>query len=115
MVARYFRAADSVTLDAGGGGTVELAPPGVEWRITLTTVTVSTSLKQPEFDLFIGGTSELDRAEGTYSGARDSSDTPHTVQVGQSVYGVWTGGDAGAKATLRLAGFSYPAGQSPTS
>ena len=99
-----FKAVEQVTLNAAGGGQVTLSPPGVDWQITLASCSTSTRVKEPVFKLYMDGTSDANFLEGTYSGSQDATDTPHYVPAGSQLIGVWTGGDAGARATLRVTG-----------
>lgn len=109
-MAQRFRDAESVTLDASGAGSVTLAPRGCDWRIDLTTVTTSTSTSTPVATLYTGSISESNLLEATYDGSQDTSDTTHWVLAGEQLVCAWTGGDAGARATVRVSGVAYPPG-----
>lgn len=99
-----FRSVGQTKLDSTGAGQVTLSPPGIEWNVTLTSVTVSSHVKEPTFRLYIDGVADLNFLEGSHAGSQDSSDTHHVVRAGQSLIGVWSGGDVGATATLRVSG-----------
>lgn len=99
-----FRAAGQVKLDATGTGQVTLAPPGIGWDVTLVSVTTSTRVKEPVFKLYADAVADASFLQGSFSGSQDASDTPLRVAPGQFLIGVWTGGDAGATATLRVSG-----------
>ena len=111
MSGRFFSTAAQVKLDATGAGQVSISPPSVDWTVSLTSVNVSSHTLEPTFTLYLNGVSPTAFLEGSYSGSQDSSDTEHRVMAGQSLIGVWNGGDAGAVATLRVTGQAYPQGQ----
>lgn len=106
-----FTAADSVVLDATGAGTVSLGPAGVDWVVRQTTVSTSTAVKKPQAITYLGGVSQAHQLDASFSGDGDASDTVFLLQPGTQLYAVWTGGDVGAKAFLRLSGIAWPAGQ----
>lgn len=99
-----FTAIQQCTLDANGNGQVILTPPGINWQIETTSVSVTTSVKQPVFQMYRNSVSPSSFLQGSYSGALDSSDTGIYVFTGQTIIGVWTGGDVGSIAVLRLEG-----------
>ncbi len=94
--------AASVTLDATGAGTVRLQPSNVNqtWHVVQASVLVSSNTKEPTAKLYQNGSSFLG---GTYTGSNDSTSLDITVRNGY-IQCNWTGGDAGAKATLYLQG-----------
>jgi len=98
-------------LDAGGAGQVVIGPAGVDWIVKLVTVSTSSAVKQPTASIYLGGVSPATLLEGSSSGSRDSSDTVYLMQPGDLLYCTWSGGDAGATATLRVAGLAYPPGE----
>lgn len=104
-----FRKAISVDLDASGAGAVLLQPPGVAWAVDGSSVETATSTLHPRADVTING----GWVEGTYSGHRDTSDTRHRLGPTDQISCSWTGGDAGTRATFRIWGVQYPAGQMP--
>lgn len=93
-----------VTLDSNGNGQVLIPSPGLDVVTSTVAVRVSSQTKQPRFDLYIDSIDPSTWLEGTYTGALDLTDTPHTLQAGGVLYGVWTGGDAGAIATIIVRG-----------
>lgn len=100
-------------LDVNGNGQVGLGPPGADWVVMTTTVATSTAVKQPIANTYVGAVSQGTLLDGTYSGAGDTSDTRYLLTAGEQVIATWTGGDAGAQASLRVAGLAWPAGQGP--
>lgn len=98
----------NVKLDGTGAGTVVLSPKvGQEWRLTLASVLVSTHVAEPQCSIYIGGAATPDAfVDGTFTGSLNSTDAvaSHPVTPGQKVIAVWSGGDAGATATLTLRG-----------
>lgn len=94
------------TFDATGTAEVTVSPPGgVDWHVRITSVS-STSTAQPTATLTLDG----HFLEGTYSGNRDTSDTVYTIPAGSQLVCTWTGGTAGARATLSLRGLQTKVG-----
>lgn len=93
--------AASVTLDGSGNGTATIAPRGSGMStITRTTVSVATAVKMPIAQTFINVATPPNLVDATYTGANDSSDTTIPLQPGSQLLCVWSGGDAGALATV---------------
>lgn len=113
LVQRFTRASPATTLDATGGAQVEIGVTGGDWVVTRSTVKVTTNTKEPTFRLYRSRVSDAGYLEGTYTGSDDVSDTRHVFQQGESIVGVWSGGDVGAKATLSLNVIQYPPGMAP--
>lgn len=98
-----FPKASQVKLDATGGGTITFTvPSGCRWAVGPTTVTVSSNTNEPQANIFINGTTQTNRVSGTYSGSNDTDPDVHQLGPGDTLTCVWTGGDAGATATLRI-------------
>jgi hypothetical protein len=103
-------AVGNATLNAAGYATVTItAPDGVIWDVYLTSVSTSvgpsaaSTTMQPVATLYEGTTATPSRyLQGTYSGNRDSSDSPYTLLGGDSITAEWVGGTPGTTATLRL-------------
>ena len=99
-----FRVADATTLDSSGSGQVDLSPPaGVTWEVSSVSCVTSTRVKEPVFKLYLDAVSDTAFLEGSFSGSQDTTGTPRTVRD-RTLIGVWTGGDAGARATMIVAG-----------
>lgn len=100
-----FQLPASTVLDADGNGTATLTARGT-WDVMHTRVTVGPApgqtrvVRQPRALLYLNGT----EFEGTYAGSNSQSDTQHQMQAGESIECRWTGGDAGATATLYVRG-----------
>ena len=109
MPGQPFRVPATTTLDASGAGEVTLQPPGVVWDVSGMSVETSTSTLHPRADIEING----GFVEGTYSGHRDSSGSQHRLGPTDVVRCAWTGGDVGARATLRVWGLQYSVGKAP--
>lgn len=94
-----------VRLDASGDGRVTLTARQ-PFTVTHTRLTVAplsgqtTVLQRPKGVVYVTG----DEFEDTYSGHRASSDTVYPLEAGDTVECQWTGGDAGALATLIVRG-----------
>lgn len=104
----YWRNSAKTTLDASGNGQVSIAGPGVPVTITHTVIVVSSAVKEPRFLLYVGGISPTQLRDTSYSGSQDVSDTVHRLQPGQTLIGVWVGGDPGASATMNVDGETGP-------
>lgn len=101
-------AGESVTLDANGSGTVSIGPSNAfqTWKPSNAACSVSTNTKEPVFVLYNGpSTDPSTRIGGSYTGSNDSTNLSDiTLYPGTMLTGQWTGGDAGATATLSLTG-----------
>jgi hypothetical protein len=106
-----FTASDRAVLDASGNGTASVGPMGADWVIRTTTVSTSTQVRKPQANTYRGGVSQANLVDGSSSGQGDTSDTVVLLQPGEQLSCVWTGGDVGATAFLRVTGVAYPAGQ----
>lgn len=103
---RYpLNALGEVTLDANGNGQVELKPTYYteSWLVTSASIVVSTNVLLPVFKLFSNGTF----VDGTDDGSLNYSGLYEILQTNMPMKGVWTGGDAGAIAQLRLGGVRF--------
>lgn len=98
--------AGSVTLDASGNGTVELSTPSTRtsWFVNLVSVNVTSNTSEPVAKVYLNSTAQL--LGGTYTGSNDVFGPDCWVRNG-SIICKWTGGDAGAKATMTLGGTVY--------
>lgn len=96
----------SVVLDGSGNGQVSFSVPyrGVEWYPTNGVCNTSTSVKTPVFNVYQDAVVSSNLAGGSMTGSNDNCTLSGTLYVGNSIIGVWTGGDAGAKATFNLIG-----------
>lgn len=109
--------ADSVVLDGSGNGTVKMRPDGaaVYWYPTTVSVSAPNPAGGPPAHeaqcLMYAGPKPADQyfVDGTQSGSTgDNSDRFAGKVIGRHANGyviaVWTGGDPGATATLRVYG-----------
>lgn len=98
----------SVRLDANGNGIVALGPQGsAVWALTVAAVSTSTSVKVPQCSVYMGTSAvPANLVDGTFTGNLDSTDrvSGWPLLPGQQVWAVWSGGDAGATATLSIIG-----------
>lgn len=101
-----------VTLDASGNGTVQIGPDGSgeTWLPTIASVKCSSNTAEAACKIYAGHhVSDQNYIDGTLSGSTgDSTGNIAGIQVAVTrqryVWAVWTGGDPGAQATLRLSG-----------
>lgn len=100
--------AAQVTLDASGNGLVFLGPNNAAqvWKPSSAACRVSSNIKEPQFYLYNGRTTDPSRQiGGTWTGSNDSTDLNGIVLYPGSVLtGQWLGGDVGATGTLSLVG-----------
>lgn len=97
----------SVVLDGSGGGTVRLGPSNAsqQWVPSNAACSVTSNTSEPVFVLYNGSPSNANRIGGTYTGSNDNTDVNGvTMYPGSVLTGVWSGGDAGATATLTIQG-----------
>lgn len=98
-------ATKSVVLDSSGNGTVKLGPTssGQSWHITRASVQVSSNTKEPTANLWLGNKTKF--ISGSYTGSNDTDNELNEYLNGSGyIMCIWTGGDAGATATLTIAG-----------
>lgn len=110
---QQFPKAASVTLDATGSGQVLITPTGGDWVLTNMAVSVSSATLQPTAKTYKNFPSQVNFVEGSYAGANDSSNTRIVLRQGETLFCVWAGGDAGARASLVVQVVQYPAGTAP--
>jgi hypothetical protein len=98
--------AAQVTLDSSGNGTVKLGPRRLTqiWNVTNIAVAVSTNVLEATATTYLGAVAAPNSLGGTYSGSGDANSTDVTLRAGQFISCRWTGGDAGAVATLSVYG-----------
>lgn len=104
---------DQVVLDASGNGQAQVSPAGLDFIITIRSVTVSgaTSGLLIVASEYLNSVSDSQFLQGTYDGARDTSGVRQLLTAGDTLYCVWTGGPPGATATFRATGSAWPSGQ----
>jgi len=98
----------SVVLDGSGNGQVSLGPalPGTSWQpvsaavlVAPVSLTVVSTVK-----LYNGSVQPGNFIGGSYTGDTNSTGLALTLQLGQIITAVWSGGNPGARATLTLTG-----------
>lgn len=91
------------TLNASGAGSVKLGPTSARqtWNVTNAAVAVSSDNSEPTATLYLN--TQASKLAGTATGSNDSTALDVTLRNGY-ILCVWTGGDAGAIATLSLQG-----------
>ena len=96
-----------VTLNADGNGTVTLGPsvPGTQWQPSTGVISVSSNNSgATQFACYQGFISDATFLGGSLSGASDTCTFDLTLWPGQTIVGVWSGGDSGATAVLSIYG-----------
>lgn len=97
-----------ITLDGSGNGAVAIGPEisAQVWIPVMMGVQVSTNVKEPMFKFYRGRSAgPLNFINGTSTGSNDATDISGIIlHPGETLYCVWTGGDAGAIASVTLIG-----------
>jgi hypothetical protein len=108
MTTQRLTASAQVTLDAAGGGTVELLVPyNQRWRIDRANVfTSSQAVPIPRFALYRNSAQPSNAISGTYTGSQDTAEFPgaELLEGGEKLIGVWTAGVVGSIGTLTISG-----------
>jgi hypothetical protein len=99
----------TISLSAAGGGTAQLGPvnPGEVWNVDVVSVSCATNVSEAECQVYVGDTATQNNyVDGTLSGSTgDSTDrVTRPVYPGQYVFAVWSGGDVGTTAIIRVQG-----------
>jgi hypothetical protein len=101
----------SIKLDGSGNGTVRLGPNahGVIWRPTVASIKMSGSIPDGVTTCYVyagGSVSDGNFVDSTYDVSNDSTDrvSGQALQLGQSVFAVWSNGNPNATATLSVSG-----------
>jgi hypothetical protein len=99
----------TVVLNGSGNGTASIGPLSARevWHVSRVAVSVSTDVNEALCSIYVGDTPLARNLRDTTSSGSlgDSTDSiTDTVKVGDKVWAVWTGGDAGATATLVVTG-----------
>lgn len=95
--------AKSVVLNASGNGSVKLGPTSTRavWHVLNAAVTVSSNTLEPTAIVYQN--TRATKLAGTNTGSNDSTNLDAWIRNG-FILCEWTGGDAGATATLFLYG-----------
>jgi len=105
--AGILRTGGSVVLDGSGYGFIRLAPAGEKWQVLRTNVRVSTHVNEAIVKIYIGQIAVLNQTDGSMSGSSgDTSDSVIYLNDGDAMIIEWSGGDAGATATVVITGWS---------
>lgn len=99
-----------VTLDGSGNGTTKVGPLSARevWEPANVHVSVSTNMNEATCNIYVGeDISQKNFRDATFSGSSgDATDkvSADMVKHGHYVWAVWTGGDAGSQAIMRVTG-----------
>lgn len=98
----------SVTLSGAGAGTASIGPqfPREVWDVAVASVSVATNTSEAICKVSQGAIAGQTFVDGTTWGSTGDSTSNFSapVYLGSQVFAVWTGGDAGAVATLTVTG-----------
>lgn len=99
----------SVTLNGSGAGTAKLGPIGGSevWTPSSVSVICSSNISEANCKIYVGpsATNQYFKditVDGSTGDATEKANIP--IPYGSYVWAVWTGGDAGATATLNVDG-----------
>lgn len=97
-----------ITLDGSGNGTAYTGPqsPGEVWSDITVSVSVATNTNEAKCSIYGGAaaTPGYFADATTWGSTGDSTTNVRTIKVGGNVFAVWTGGDAGQRATVAISG-----------
>lgn len=94
-----------VVLDMNGYGAIRIGPVGEGWFITRVMVSATSHVNEATCTSYQTNIGEYFQRDITYTGSTgDTSDTTYTLTDGDALWFVWTGGDAGATATVSISG-----------
>ena len=119
----------SVILDGSGNGQVSITPgapskgggvgvgrnSGLTWDVTGVAVSVTTQVKESQCSVYLSY-GILDASSASFQGQTatgstgDTDTLTATIRPGDWITAKWTGGDAGAVATMRILGTVNPPG-----
>jgi hypothetical protein len=100
----------SVVLDGSGNGTVKVGPLTARevWHPANAHVQASTNVNEAVCTIYVGDTAtQSNFRDSTFTGSSgDSTDKigADIVKSPHKIFAVWTGGDAGSRATLQVTG-----------
>ncbi len=98
----------TVTLNGAGAGTASTGPqfPREVWDVSVASVSVATNTAEAVCKVSQGAVAGQTFVDGTTWGSTGDSTSNFSapVYLGSRVFAVWTGGDAGAVATLTVTG-----------
>lgn len=102
----------TVTLDINGNGQFTLAPGGARerWLVTLinTTCTQPLSVKVPKLVVYRSSAVPSNQIGGTFTANLDTNSTDSfLLNMNEGMVFVYSGGDFGAVATIRIEGTRY--------
>lgn len=102
----------SATVDVTGSATVYVKETEFYYQVEYMTVNVTLSsggnpVNNSVATVFKRTSLGNITIDTTYTGNGDSSDSTWLCRAGQAIYGVWTGADVGASATLYLEGWRF--------
>jgi hypothetical protein len=112
MTVGVLREFASVVLNGSGAGTVKIGPTGARERWRPSTVSVSANANptnESTCNIYIGDantfpTRLIDSTVNGSSGDSTGNIDGKSLKVGEFVWAVWTGGDAGQRATMVVLG-----------
>jgi hypothetical protein len=97
-----------VVLDSNGNGSLTIGPNNSAqvWIPTSLGVQASSNVKEPMFKFYRGHSAgPLNYISGTTTGSNDNTDVNGiTLFPGETFFCQWTGGDAGAIASVTIVG-----------
>jgi len=105
-----FRESTTITLDGTGAGTAKVGPLSAReiWRPVNVSVSANANpTNDAQCSIYVGDANTRNFRDGCIDGSTgDSTDKCNAdkIKCGQYVWAVWSGGDAGVRATLTVTG-----------
>ena len=98
----------SVILNASGTGVAYIGPKNQNqiWKVRSVAVSVGSATDEPVAKVYMNSVGQSNFLSGSYSGSQDTNDLGYeiTLRPGTRFAVEWTGGDAGARATVTVYG-----------
>ena len=99
-----------VTLNGSGAGTAKVGPRSARetWNPSNVHVSVATHNSEATCNIYVGSdTSQMNFRDATFTGSSgDATDkiSADVIKCGSFIWAVWTGGDAGSQAIMKVTG-----------
>ena len=100
----------TAVLNGSGGGTAKIGPagPAEVWNAQVASVSVSTNTAEAQCRIYVGDQPAANNfIDGTLSGSTGDATSrvsARPLKLGDFIWAVWSGGDAGSVATLNVTG-----------
>lgn len=95
-----------IALNANGAAILRIGPANVYqvWQVEAVAINCTVSSPNPVVNVYNSNNPSTQYLGGTYNGAQNSAKIAATLHAGQQICATFTGGQAGAIATLAVQG-----------